>query len=70
VVKILPPDRFKDLREWYPTVDEFETWVRKNKITKTADGTFETIHYPPLALELLKKFPRFVCFEGDWFNLE
>jgi len=70
VIKILPPDRFKDLREWYPTVDEFESWVRKNKITKTADGTFETIHFPPLALELLKKLPRLVCFEGDWFNLE
>ena len=69
-IKILPPDRFKDLREWYPTADEFEAWVRKNKVTKTADGTFETIHFPPLALELLKKFPRLVCFEGDWFDLE
>jgi hypothetical protein len=70
VIKILPPDRFKDLREWYPTADEFEAWVRKNKVTRTADGTFETIHYPPLAQEFLKKLPRLVCFEGDWFNLE
>lgn len=70
VIKILPPDKFKDLREWCPTADEFENWVRKNKVTKTADGTFETVHFPPLAEELLKKFPRFVCFEDDWFNLE
>jgi len=70
VIKILPPDGFNDLREWYPTTDEFEDWVRKNKVTKTADGTFETVHFPPLAEELLKKFPRFVCFEDDWFDLE
>ena len=68
VVKILPPDRFKDLREWYPTVDEFESWVRKNKITKTANGTFETVHWRLLAQELLKKMPKFVCHESDWFD--
>ena len=70
VVKILPPDDFKDLREWKPTADEFEKWVKKNRVTKTADGIFETTHFPLLTDEFLEKFPRLVCFEGDWFDWE
>lgn len=27
VIKVLPPERFKDLREWMPTKEEFEKWI-------------------------------------------
>jgi len=69
-IKILPPDNYKDLRDWKPTVDEFEDWVRKNKVIKTASGIFETPRFPPLAKELLKTMSNFVCFEDDWFDWE
>lgn len=70
VVKILPPDEFSDLRDWHPTTDEFESWIRKNKITKTAEGIFETFRPDVLAQEWLKKMPQFGCFQDEWFNLE
>nr|NIM80076.1 hypothetical protein [Candidatus Aminicenantes bacterium] len=73
VVKILPPDEFDDLREWHPTAEEFESWVKQNKITKTADGIFETTQHYPLALEWLetqkkngKLWLRY--FNGDWYR--
>ena len=46
-IKILPPDRFKDLREWHPAVDEFEAHIEKygdrkddDKILPTKDPYF------------------------------
>ena len=70
VRKILPPAQYKDLRAWYPTADEFELWIRKNKITKTAEGIFETFRPDVLAQEWLKKVPQFGYFQDEWFNLE
>jgi len=70
VIKILPPDGFSDLRDWGPTVEEFEAWINRNKITKTAEGIFETLRYRPLTQELLKKKSKFVCFQSEWFDLE
>ena len=70
VTKVLPPDGFSDLRDWGPTVEEFEAWIKRNKITKTAEGIFETLRYRPLTQELLKKKSRFVCFQSEWFDLE
>jgi len=72
-IKILPPDGFSDLRDWGPTVDEFEKWIKKNKITKTADGIFETTQHYPLALEWLetqKKNGKLQLryFNKDWYR--
>lgn len=70
VIKILPSDGFSDLRDWGPTVDEFESWIKRNQITKTANGIFEVFRFRVLAQEWLKKKPMFYCFQNEWFDLE
>jgi len=76
VVKILPPDEFKDLREWHPTASQFDQWVRHNAIKELDSKFFETKHPRPLAINWLEKtqtkngrrFLHFHCPRKKWYQ--
>lgn len=69
VQKVLPPVKYKDLRAWHPTADEFEKWLAEESEKVDNDSVIELVDYLKLTEQWLKAQPdRLILHLGNWYK--
>jgi len=74
VQKVLPPGKFKDLREWHPNADEFELWLEQRSKTVEANRVIGEVNVYDLVAQWLTEnytdgdYRTFHQFSGDWYK--
>lgn len=69
IQKVLPPVKYKDLRAWHPTADEFEQWLSEKADTASNEKVVAIIDYMALAESWLKSQDSPIkWFNGDWYK--
>jgi len=68
VQKVLPPAKYKDLRAWHPTAEEFESWLEGEGQEAESSNVIDVVDYLALADQWLGDQPdRIVLHLGDWY---
>lgn len=69
IQKVLPPAKYKDLRAWHPTADEFEQWLQEKADVADNSSIIDDIDYMALAETWLKEqSQRIVWHDDDWYQ--
>ena len=72
--KVLPPQKYKDLRTWKPTTAEFEQWVNQYSVGKENAFIIEEINMLELSERWVKdvymkdSIRTFHWLHGDWYT--